>query len=204
MVYNPFACKNEITEDCPLKPINNYALSKLHQEEAAMDYNDLGLSVVTIRPTAVYGPRSNYGLAKGIKALVEGKVKIFPTSGEHRTTYVHVDNVVSAVVFLFEHINKTKGQYYNIADDDANTQKIALNILASALNVSPPLFLKRAEFFIKIVGEVTPREFWPFIEKEFGLEKNEIPYMLMNSILSTKKLKNLGWKPKYPHTKDGL
>ncbi len=84
-------------ENHPIQPEDPYSESKWIQEQITISYfEENGLPVSIIRPTAIYGPRSLYGTSKAILALVNGKILGIPGNGKTIQHHVHVDDIVRA------------------------------------------------------------------------------------------------------------
>ena len=104
------------TEEMPPQTNNPYLLSKLYEELEALQfckYNEIPITV--IRPSAVYGSRSVYGMAFSITTMLKSKLALVVGSGKNRGALVHVRDVVSAAEFLSTH-SRAIGEVYHVTD----------------------------------------------------------------------------------------
>ncbi|KAM7466100.1 hypothetical protein LguiB_013662 [Lonicera macranthoides] len=90
----------------------SYYISKTLTERAALDFaNEHGLDLVTIIPTYIHGPFICPQCPSSVRvslAMIFGDLKLYELPVN--TPYVHIDDAVSAHVFLFEYPN-AKGRY---------------------------------------------------------------------------------------------
>lgn len=84
-----------LTEDSPACPISEYGRSKLAAEQCLRDLAGR-LSVTVLRPPAVFGPGDRYGLK--LFRLVQSGVNIVPGSHLSRISWIHVADLVDAMV----------------------------------------------------------------------------------------------------------
>ncbi|KAM7472107.1 hypothetical protein LguiA_010290 [Lonicera macranthoides] len=90
----------------------SYYISKTLTERAALDFADeYGLDLVTVIPNYIHGPFICPQCPSSVRvslAMIFGDLNLYELIVD--TTYVHIDDVVSAHVFLFEN-PKAKGRY---------------------------------------------------------------------------------------------
>ncbi len=102
VVYGP-PDANPVTEDHPRRPANLYAVGKVAAEDCARIWGEEeGRSACWLRIGSVYGPDDPPGRAipSFVRAVAAGEA---PTvSGESRRDYVHVEDVVTAIVRAIE------------------------------------------------------------------------------------------------------
>ncbi len=206
-----------IDEKGPIGPSNNYEYSKLKQEEVAIEYNESKkIGVTIIRPAPIYGPRNFYGFANiifGINALPN--FIIMPKIA-NKSVSVHVEDVCGAALHLALR-DDTNGEIFNLVDDsDYSFSSVAI-LVAELLgkrvyqlpvnantNVLSALALRLARVS-RILKNIFPLIFQiPYIEGLKYLEEDTARYMAHSFRFSNKKLKNYGYKLKYPDLKDGL
>ncbi|MEW5947722.1 MAG: NAD(P)-dependent oxidoreductase [bacterium] len=207
MVYGRPRVKGLIAETHPKNPMNHYARSKWEQELMALSYVEKGLRVAALRPAAVYGPRSAYGLAKGFVPMSWSfafPVVPIPGSGEHIAHYVHVDDIVGAALHLAERMRSPRsginGESFNVADDRPGTTKDSMVRVARALHVRPP-FLKMPMLMVLAFGKLMPHGVRLPL---YNVEKDEIPYMFFDNRFDNSKLKATGYEFKYPDPETGM
>ncbi len=103
-----------ITEETPCRPGDPYQRSKLEAERLALAYHrDHGLSVVVLRPGAIYGPWGRYAFNRLFfeDPLVRG-LAFRVHSGRHITFPVFVGDVVRAVKAALH--RGRPGEVYNL------------------------------------------------------------------------------------------
>ncbi|KAF7849955.1 hypothetical protein BT93_L0082 [Corymbia citriodora subsp. variegata] len=118
--YNNDSGDNTLDEDSwsdvkslgELTMFRGYAISKTMTEKGALEFGERhGLEVVTVTPTCVHGPFICPKFARSVQmalALVLGNENDY--SALLKISLVHVDDVVRAHIFLFEHPD-AKGRY---------------------------------------------------------------------------------------------
>lgn len=112
-----------IDESTPLRPTSVYAASKV-SGEALVDafLTEHGLDGVSLRIARVYGPhrRGNCVLADVSRNHLAGRETVIPCDPEFMYHYVHVDDVVSAIITALDapHLPQRR---YNVAGGEALT-----------------------------------------------------------------------------------
>ena len=221
-------------EEDPKNPRNLYEKSKWEGEKMALSYHKKGLPVAVVRPTLVYGPRSQYGWAihvalfavlrdmgvKGMWWLKDGPLG-------HA---VHVDDVALATLILAESPD-APGHSYNVADEtpipmmesfrfiietvgikisgEIWNPKILFMTIARVLNL---LICKAIPFnpFSLINGMILKH--WEEMVKQKGLVRNLRPridkdwigYGTGDHWYDISRIKTLGFKPLFPDFKQGM
>lgn len=183
-------------------PINAYEKSKWLQEQEALGFiQSHHLPVIVVRPAAIYGPQSRYGLAIPIFMIKSGILRFIPGKGDFVGGYAHVDDVVAAAEFLSGK-SEAVGQIVNISDDSVMPVGEALELAASILKV----------IFFKIHIPLTPIKITAWLDQQFSrwlkkrplLEPDLIGYLGRDSWMDNTKLKKFGYSLKYPSLKAGL
>ncbi|MBI4668752.1 MAG: NAD(P)-dependent oxidoreductase [Elusimicrobia bacterium] len=197
------SCRREaVKETEPPQPINNYEKSKLIGEQIAMKFHaEQGLPVTVVRPAAIYGPRSKYGLAVSVFMIKKGLLRFIPGKGDCVGAYIHVHDVAAAAEFLSARPQAT-GQIFNIADDSAMPLEDAILLAASLLKV----------WMLPVHFPVTPIKITAVLDQTFSrligkrpmLEPDLIAYLDRDSWMDNSKLKATGYQLKYPTLKDGM
>jgi len=125
-----------LKEDMTPGPVSPYGLQKLIGEQFAKLYTELyDLSVVSLRPFNVYGPRidinSEYSLVLGkfLKQKSEGKPFTIYGDGEQSRAFCYVDDVVNAFVLAMQSVNIEGAQVINVGSDKSYT----INFLADLI-----------------------------------------------------------------------
>ncbi|MND24564.1 dTDP-glucose 4,6-dehydratase 2 [compost metagenome] len=108
-----------VNEQAPANPTTPYGVTKLATEHFGRVYNALyGMEVVSLRIAEVYGPENKMPqvLRDILKTVQCGDTFSLPSGGDHRFHYVHVEDVVRAVL-LAAQAKDIKGSVFNIAGD---------------------------------------------------------------------------------------
>jgi nucleoside-diphosphate-sugar epimerase len=88
-----------------IRHFTGYERSKAESERIIGDYVKMGISVVAVNPTRVFGPgplNESNSVTKIIKMYAEGKWRIVPGKGESIGNYVYVDDVVNGHILAME------------------------------------------------------------------------------------------------------
>jgi UDP-glucose 4-epimerase len=101
-------CERPAREDDPRRPLSPYGIAKLAGEEYLAGWNRLhGTRHTALRFGNVYGPRQETGLEGGVVAIflnsmAEGEPTTIFGDGRQTRDFVHVDDVVRAVLLAPE------------------------------------------------------------------------------------------------------
>jgi len=117
----------EIKEDTPGRPVTNYGASKLLAEKYLNEIP--GLPLITIRPTAVYGPREKdiFILFKSISRGLEPHIGSF----KQRLSFIYVKDLADVIVdSLFVKVN---GKQYNVSDGNVYNRYALAELVKKAL-----------------------------------------------------------------------
>jgi UDP-glucose 4-epimerase len=163
-----------IKEDIPfgeLKPISNYAASKLSSEIYIHSFSNLyGIDGLVLRMANVVGPRSNHGIIPDLVRKVKNnpnRLEVFG-DGNQRKSYMHVSDCMNAIIKASENFGGF--DIFNIGYDEWIVVNEIVSLVCGEMNVDPEIVYTGGE------GG------WPGDVPEF--------------ILDASKIKNLGWKPK--------
>lgn len=134
-VYGPRRA-GAVYEDAPLNPANTYERTKAEAdrlvEEAAAEG---GFEWTMLRPSIVYGPGMPNASLRQLAAMVRRGLFFFIGGPGARANYVHVDDVVAALVLCGTH-PRAPGRVFNLSDCSAFEDFIAA--IAAACGVSMP------------------------------------------------------------------
>ena len=130
----------QLREDSPLEPISTYGASKLSGEAMASAYSFMfGISVTVLRFANVVGPRQTHGVGYDFLRRLKSDSKILHVRGDgnQRKPYIHVNDVVEALIFAF----RTKLANYDAFNvsvlDSLTVKEIAeLAILAADIDLT--------------------------------------------------------------------
>ena len=148
-----------ITAETPLKPVSNYARSKLAAESLIMPLADENFSVAILRPPMVYGEGcpGNYNR---LRTLV--KFAPFFPDYENARSVVSIDNLCASILDIVE--NRKSGLFFPQDESPLSTKDMVLNIaaeqgkklrLTTAFNWLMPLF-KKSKIFGDLVITIKP------------------------------------------------
>ncbi|GFP82254.1 vestitone reductase [Phtheirospermum japonicum] len=102
----------------------SYSVSKTLTEKAALEFSEKHcLDVVTVIPSLILGPFICDGCPGSVKSSLAMFVE--PVQYFENTPFVHIDDVASAHIFLFEH-TEAKGRYICSAVETATENLIEL------------------------------------------------------------------------------
>lgn len=115
-VYGLAAARNgPIGEETPPRALESYGRTKMEGEKAARDVADqTGMDLIILRPAAVFGVGEQTGIGQTLRQLAVSRV-IMPGTGRDWTfSYVHVDDVVRAVIHVAGQ-PECAGRTFNVA-----------------------------------------------------------------------------------------
>lgn len=201
MVYGTLK-QTPADENHPIHPEDPYSESKWVQEQIALSFfQENGLPVSIIRPTAIYGPRSFYGTSKALLALVKGKIFGIPGDGKTIQHHVHVNDVVRAAIFLSSKTDSV-GEVYNVADDVPTSIEESFRIVSELIEKKPPKF-HIPKWLVFLYGYLD--RFWnKLIRKTSLYEKTSLKLIFSDHIFDNTKLKNLGFHYTVPSFEKGI
>lgn len=104
-------------EDSPIAPADYYQRTKYEAEPLVTEYSERhGLSAITLRPAAIYGPGDPERFYMIFRRVASGT---FPMFGSGRTLYhpLYIDNLIDAFL-LAQESDISGGRAYLIADDE--------------------------------------------------------------------------------------
>lgn len=116
VVYESYADAELVDEGARLEPRSIYGASKIAAEALVHAYEkSFDLPAVILRPCSVYGPRrQTYSVPGYLVASALDGVPANVTDAGHALDFMHVDDVVGAVLLALE-IDAALGKVYNIA-----------------------------------------------------------------------------------------
>ena len=112
-------------ENSPLNPVSLYGRTKNEAEKIVMKRGNC----VAFRLATVFG--FSYRMRTDLlvnfmtlRALKDGKIKVFEP--HFRRNFIHVRDVVNAIIFTMKNFNRLKNNVYNLGLSSANISKIML------------------------------------------------------------------------------
>ncbi len=127
-----------VVEDMPLRPVSPYGASKLACEALISAYCHMfGMRALALRFANVVGPRQTHGVAYDfIRRLRADPARLeIMGDGTQSKSYVHVDDVVDALVGLFPE-EGPRFDVMNIATEDYLTVREIAEMVEDRLGVS--------------------------------------------------------------------
>jgi nucleoside-diphosphate-sugar epimerase len=117
-LYFGFESRLNVKEDDALpEPISAYAKTKILAEQEVDEAFANGLSTITIRPRAIFGPGDTVIFPRLIPRLESGRLPIIG-DGENVVDLTYIENVVDALLSCAESPTNTFGKKYNISNDE--------------------------------------------------------------------------------------
>jgi len=167
-------------EDDALNAEGIYEISKIGMDYVARSfYHVFNLPIVVTRACNIYGEYdfNRRIIPNTIRALKAGQQPVIFKNEDSIREYIHVEDVCDAYMFLVENIDKTKGNVFNVGTGAVAKQDEVVKycIKVSGLNVEPK-----------------------FIEKDKDL------FEIHQQTIDSKKIRDLGWKPKFKSLEEGL
>jgi nucleoside-diphosphate-sugar epimerase len=184
-----------LTEECPFDLEGDaYGVSKAEGEQAAFGRGrDLGVEVVALRPTLIYGPRAPLWVLQYFDRVRREQVALID-GGSGLANLVYVDDVVDAMWAAAERPG-VAGEAFLVNGDPPVTWREYLGSFArmcdKPLPPSVPLWRAKLEMQVmRIYGTLAqrPRRFT-------GMDLELMPLRTTVSIAKAQRL--LGWRPAY-------
>lgn len=156
------------TEDSPLRPISLYGTTKVEAERAVLEAGNS----LTFRFATVFGgsPRMRTDLLVNdfvYRAVFDRTAVIF--EGHFKRNYIHIRDVVGAILHAIEHFDEMKGRPYNCGLSSANLSKLEL---CAKIQEHIPSFV--------------------YMEAPIGEDPDKRDY-----VVSNERLESTGWRPRY-------
>lgn len=168
-----------ITEKTELKPFGEYEITKVDSDALVSSASQDGaFECVVLRPSNVYGPDMSNLSLYGLISMIQRGLFFFIGKPGSSANYIHVDNVVEALVRCSTHA-KASGQVYNLSDYRTIEEFVA--IISTSLGKTMPR-LRLPEWPIrqsaKLLGNI----------KTFPLTAARVDALSGRAIYSTNKI----------------
>jgi UDP-glucose 4-epimerase len=175
-VYGEYGAKQLGEDQGPLLPISTYGASKLAGEALIASYTFMfGLSGCAFRFGNVVGPRQTHGVGFDFaRRLLKDPTRLqILGDGTQRKPYVHISDIVSAV--LTAHVRTPERyQVYNVAPGDTIT------------------VTEIAELALEVLGLAREAVRFEYTDGDRGW-KGDVPVV----VLDTTRIRGLGWSPQH-------
>jgi UDP-glucose 4-epimerase len=128
-----------VVEDMPLRPVSPYGASKLACEALIGTYCHMfGMRALALRFANVVGPQQTHGVAYDFIRRLRARPEALDIMGDgsQSKSYVHVDDVVDALLGLFPTEDGPQFEVLNIATEDYLTVREIAGMVADRLGLS--------------------------------------------------------------------
>ena len=179
-------------EDAPIAPEDYYQYTKYEGEKIVPEFLQKGLKVVTLRPTAIYGPGDPERFVMLYREVKKGRFFMFG-SGESHYHPLFIDNLIDAFEVAAAS-NKENGEVYLIGDEHYSTLNNLVTKIGEALDVNLKLY--HVPFWpLWTIAFACEMIYKPF-EIDPPLFRRRVDWFRQNRAFSIDKAKQeLGYKP---------
>ena len=180
-------------------PMDDYARSKKVGEDVVFEMRQKGLPAIIVRPCTVYGPRCNDGAGKAFSR--PSKIAAIPGNGKQLLSNIRAEDVASALEHL-SLLDQAVGEIYNIAEDTNPTLEEALTLAAEIYSSKAP----RLHLPLGLIKTIARMDgyFARFQNRIPDLEYDACNYLYDHYIVDNTKLKQSGFRLKYPDFKESI
>ncbi|WP_089946168.1 NAD-dependent epimerase/dehydratase family protein [Candidatus Entotheonella palauensis] len=180
-------------ETFPIAPEDYYQYTKYEAEKIVPEFVDRGLKVVTIRPTAIYGPGDPERFLMLFRMVNKGRFLMFG-SGKAHYHPLYIDNLVDAFELAEAH-GKGEGEAYLIGDEHHYSLNELVVAIAEALGVN--LRLMHLPFWPLWTAAAACEMVYKPLPKEPPLFRRRVDWFRQNRAFNVDKAKQeLGYLPK--------
>lgn len=128
-------------ENSPLKPISHYGKTKVEAEKLIL--KDPYKNFISFRLATVFGysfrMRTDLLVSYYVKqSIINNEIKIYEP--QFRRNFIHIRDVVRAIIFSINYFNKLKGNVYNLGLSNANITK--LDLAKKVKRINPKTIIK--------------------------------------------------------------
>jgi nucleoside-diphosphate-sugar epimerase len=188
-----------ITEEHPFAPRTLYGVTKVEAEHLARRLAlELGLELVIVRPTIVYGPGDRNGMLDKMAHMIRAGTYRIVGSGANVLHHTHVDDMVEGI-WLAASRDEAAGQDFILAGPSTITLADLSLLVARAVGrplarVRVPLALARA---VATVVDVAAYRGIAFAEREPPINHEKLDVMTVSIAFDPSKAKRvLGFRPR--------
>jgi nucleoside-diphosphate-sugar epimerase len=153
-VHGEQSLGHPISEADPPRPADAYAISKAEAESVLRDIGRAtGLSVVTLRPPAVYGPGAKGNILRLLQLI--SRVPLPLASIVNRRSLIYMDNLVDAIIASLRAAAPASATYLVSDGEDISTPDL-IRALADGIG-APARLLPCPIALLKLAGSLTGR-----------------------------------------------
>jgi nucleoside-diphosphate-sugar epimerase len=187
-------------ENAPIAPADYYQYTKYEGEKIIPEFLGRGLKIVTLRPTAIYGPGDPERFLMLFRRVNKGRFLMFGNGQAHYHP-VYIDNLVDAFELAAASENGN-GEVYLIADEKYYSLNELVSEIGKVLNVD--LKIQHLPFWplwtLALACEIVYKPF----RKDPPIFRRRVDWFRQNRAFSIEKAaKELGYHPKVS-LKEGL
>jgi 2-alkyl-3-oxoalkanoate reductase len=183
-----------IPEDCEPRPVTDYGRSKLFAERAALAKKD-EMSLVIVRPPAIYGPRDREILAF-FKSIKFGVLPLLGST-QNKVSMIYGSDCGAACVAALD-ADVPSGSVYHVDDGGAHTMEELIRLSEAAMGQRarfrfhlPRRLVETAAFGAELYGRAT--------NKAVMLTRDKLNELFETWVCdSSRARRDLGWKPEVP------
>ena len=175
-----------VTEETRLAPIGTYEITKVESDALVINVARTGaFESVVLRPSNVYGPEMRNQSLYGLMVMINRGWFFFIGEVGATANYIHVDNVVDALVLCAER-PEARGQVYSLSDS-CSMEKLVTTISTALGKSQPTLRLPElpVRYAARLLGHIPG----------FPLTEARVDALTGRSIYSTDKIeRELGYR----------
>jgi len=180
-------------EDSPITPEDYYQYTKYEGERVVTEFGKNGLRVVTLRPTAIYGPGDPERFSMLFKMVSKGQFVMFG-SGKAHYHPVYIDNLVDAFELAASSENAS-GAAYLIGDEEYHSLDDLVTAIAEALGVN--VTIRHFPFWPLWSAALACEVAYKPLRTDPPLFRRRVDWFRQNRAFSIDKAKReLGYQPK--------
>ena len=180
-------------ENSPIAPADYYQFTKYEAEKIIPEYLGKGMKIVTLRPTAIYGPEDPERYLIIFRKVKNGRFLMFG-NGETHYHPVYIDNLVDAFELAAES-DQGDGEAYIIGDENYYSLNDLVTAVAHSLGVK--LSIQHLPFWPLWASAVVCEAIYKPLPIDPPLFRRRVDWFRQNRAFSIAKAKReLGYQPK--------
>jgi nucleoside-diphosphate-sugar epimerase len=181
------------SENSPIAPEDYYQYTKYEGERIIPEYLGKGMKIVSIRPTAIYGPGDPERFLMLYRRIKSGRFLMFGNGKAHYHP-VYVDNLVDGFE-LADAASNDDGQAYLIADERSSSIEDLVTAIGKSMDV--PVTVQHLPFWPLWTTALLCEGIYKPLPMEPPLFRRRVDWFRQNRSFSIAKArKELGYSPK--------
>ncbi|MBX4215968.1 NAD(P)-dependent oxidoreductase [Candidatus Parcubacteria bacterium] len=118
-----------LTEDAPKEPLSAYGISKYEAEQKILAMSDSKFCATALRSATIvgYNPSFRYETIINmlcIRSVYGMETTVFESALKNPKTYLTLDDEAAAILFAIEHIERMKGEAYNVTSFNTALEEV--------------------------------------------------------------------------------